>query len=114
MLTIRNAQMEAFRRHRTDAFLARLAAYLVDAAGVAPVAAAEQASAALTTARHFNLITQADVAEFARIVCLYLGGFPVSLPKPVQNLLLAYGVPGPDRLRDFTAWAKPESEPTEP
>ncbi len=109
MLTIRDAQLEAFREPLTRTFLDRLADYLVAAAGVSPDSAPGQAESALASAREFNLTAESEVAEFARIVCLRLGGFPIdSLPRPAQNLLLAYGVSGADRLGAFDAWLSTE------
>jgi hypothetical protein len=105
MMTIRHQQMDVLRAAALQNFLERLATHLVQTAGVAIDSSAVQAALALDAARDFDLVAQCDVAEFASIVCRRFGGFPVQdLPKPAQNLLLAYAVPGRERVRAFGAW----------
>jgi hypothetical protein len=107
MLTIRNSQMEAFSRAATERFLHKLAAHLVEAAGVPKELAIGQARGALESSRVFNLISELDVAQFGVIICRYAGGFPLrTLPPDVQSGLLAYGVSGAERLRGLQTWAE--------
>jgi hypothetical protein len=114
MLTIREAQMEAFREAAFEGFRCRLALHLAEVfreRGQYPDEWALNANVdrALQHCPEFFLSRERDVAAYAEIACRHLGGVPeMPLPKEALNILYSYRVDPEIRLKRFEEWAKGE------
>jgi len=108
MLTIRDAQTEALRRHAIVDFQKQLRGRVAE---LAPNFTAEQVEAqvarGMALAAEFHLSREIDVARFVEIVLVHLGGFKEQpLPKPALSILYGYKVDPEVKLRRFREWCE--------
>ena len=104
MLIIREAQLLALQAERLQSFRQQLVRDLTklyaQSGRELPLSTAlDQIEQGINTAREYAISSEQDIARFVQLVCARWNGFgPEPLPKPVMNILLAYGVPASVKL----------------
>ena len=104
MITIREAQMEAFKAARKKEFRDRLTAYIFELNLIEPGRIVGEIEAGIASVEEVGLELESDIAEYVITVCRYLGGFSKPLPTAAVSVLKALGVPAHERLAQFRTW----------
>ena len=118
MLTLRNEQEEIFRKASLRDFKYQLFVHLQETLPHRGVVLSQlelerQLSEAMEKASFFGLTRACDVARFAELGCVYLGGFlDRPHPKQVSNILCQHGVDPEEKLNRLEEWAKAHPAPS--
>jgi hypothetical protein len=105
MLIIRKQQMEALGREARRTFEARLRSHIQQSFEQVAVPNETDLESCIEVAFGLGIKRERDVARYCELVCRYGAGCSFEAwPKPARTLLLAYGVPAADRLRNLERW----------
>ncbi|MGL4423752.1 MAG: hypothetical protein ACRCZF_24065 [Gemmataceae bacterium] len=111
MLTISDAQMKSFAAASVTDFVARLKQHLQSTLPKHGLHWAEgriksEIQAGLAESPRFFLETEAHIARWIELVCVYCDGFAQRLPVPFRNHLNDRRKSIPERLNQCEEWAK--------
>jgi len=106
MLVIRDAQMQALARQRTENFLARARRHLTGLYAPDAAQLEQLLQKGVPKAQEFQLTTEQDVIRFLEIAWREFGGVPAEFDRPALAILRSYGMAPDEKLRRFAEYAE--------